>query len=108
MRVHHVASVVGLFLIAFAAPAAAPPTAPAASAPDPGKAEGRFKNIQVFKGYPADDLVPAMQFISNALGVDCDFCHVDRAPEKDDKKEKQTARKMITMTRAINHDEARP
>jgi hypothetical protein len=36
--------------------------------------------------------------------VDCDYCHVERAPEKDDKKEKQTARKMITMTFAINHD----
>ena len=30
--------------------------------------------------------------------------HVERTPEKDDKKEKQTARKMITMARAINHD----
>ena len=90
--------------IAFATAAAAPAPAPAPAAPDPSKAEGRFKNIQIFKGYPADDVVPAMQFISNALGVDCDYCHVEHAPEKDDKKEKQTARKMITMTLAINHD----
>jgi photosynthetic reaction center cytochrome c subunit len=94
------------FIVVFAAVAAPPPPPPAQApaAPDPNKAEGRYKNIQVFKGYPADDLVPAMQFISNSLGVDCDFCHVERAPEKDDKKEKQTARKMITMTLAINHD----
>jgi photosynthetic reaction center cytochrome c subunit len=92
------------FVIAFASRAAEAEPPPASAPPDPNKAEGRYKNIQVFKGYPADDLVPSMQFISNALGVDCDFCHVDRAPEKDDKKEKQTARKMITMTRAINHD----
>ena len=43
-----------------------------------------------------------MQFISNSLGVDCEFCHVEHAPEKDDKEEKKTARKMITMTAAIN------
>jgi hypothetical protein len=81
----------------------APPSV-AAAAPDPNKAEGRFKNIQVLKGYPADDVFPAMQFISAALGVDCEFCHVEHAPEKDDKKEKQTARKMITMTMAINRE----
>ncbi len=74
------------------------------AAPDPDKAEGRFKNIQVLKGSPADEVVPAMQFISAALGVDCDYCHVEHAPEKDDKKEKQTARKMMAMTLAINRD----
>jgi hypothetical protein len=106
MKIHHIALPVVSCLIALAAAAATPPPppTPAPAAPDPNKAEGRFKNIQVFKGYPADDVIPAMQFISNALGVDCDFCHVERAPEKDDKKEKQTARKMITMTLAINHD----
>jgi hypothetical protein len=45
-----------------------------------------------------------MQFISAALGVDCEYCHVEHAPEKDDIKEKQTARKMITMTFAINRE----
>jgi len=87
-----------------ATPAPAPATTPEAVPPDPSKAEGRYKNIQVLKGYSADDVVPAMQFITAALGVDCEFCHVDRAPEKDDKKEKQMARKMIAMTRAINRD----
>ncbi len=87
-------------LVAAAEPAAAPAPPPA----DPSKAEGRFKNIQVLKGYPADDVVPSMQFISASLGVDCDFCHVERAPEKDDKKEKGTARKMMAMTQAINKE----
>src|SRR5262245_10549777 len=68
------------------------------------KTEEYYKNIQVLKGYPADQLVPTMQFIANSLNVDCDHCHVERAPEKDDKKEKQTARKMITMTLGINRD----
>jgi hypothetical protein len=76
----------------------------AAGEPAPKKAEEQFKNIQVLKGIPADDLFPTMQFISASLNKECDFCHVDRAPEKDDKKEKQVARKMIAMTLAIDRE----
>ena len=68
----------------------------------PKTAEQQFKNIQALKGVPAEQLIPTMQFISASLGVECDFCHVDREMEKDDKKEKQTARKMIAMQLAIN------
>jgi hypothetical protein len=45
-----------------------------------------------------------MQFITASLGVECDFCHVQGAFEKDDKKPKQTARKMMQMMFAINKD----
>jgi photosynthetic reaction center cytochrome c subunit len=65
-------------------------------------AEQRFKNIQVLKNIPADQLIPSMQFIAASLGVECAFCHVEHANEKDDKKTKQAARKMITMMMAIN------
>ena len=65
-------------------------------------AEQQFKNIQVLKGVPAEQVTPTMQFISSSLGVECEFCHVDQQMEKDDKKEKQTARKMISMELAIN------
>jgi photosynthetic reaction center cytochrome c subunit len=61
-----------------------------------------FKNIQLFKETPADRILPTMQFMSSALGVNCVFCHVPGHFEKDDKKPKQTARKMIRMTLAIN------
>ena len=60
-------------------------------------AEEQFKNIQALKGIPADQLVPAMQFISASLGVDCEFCHVHEKMDSDDKKPKNTARQMITM-----------
>jgi photosynthetic reaction center cytochrome c subunit len=70
----------------------------------PKKAEEQFKNIQVLKGIPADQLIPTMQFITASLGVECDFCHVQGAFEKDDKKTKQTARKMMEMMIAINAD----
>src|SRR3984885_6219928 len=76
----------------------------AVSAPGPKKAEEQFKDIQVFKGIPADQLIPAMQFITASLGVECEFCHVQGAFEKNDKKPKQTARKMIAMMFAINKD----
>jgi outer membrane lipoprotein-sorting protein len=60
-------------------------------------AEEQFKNIQVVKGVPADQLIPAMQFISASLGVDCDYCHDHQAMDSDDKKPKKIARQMITM-----------
>ena len=67
------------------------PTKPATS--QAKMAEDAYKNIQVLKGIPADRLIPAMQFITYSLGVECSFCHVEGAFEKDDKKPKQVARK---------------
>lgn len=64
----------------------------------------RFKNLQVLKDAPADQIFPAMQFITASLGVECEYCHVRGAFEKDDKKEKQTARKMMTMMFAIDKE----
>jgi hypothetical protein len=77
---------------------------PAPAATPSRLAEEQFKNIQVLKGIPADQVVPSMQFISASLGVECEYCHVHGAMEKDDKKPKVTARKMITMMMAINKD----
>ena len=73
-------------------------------APEPKPAEQVFKNIIQLKGTPADQLTPAMQFISASLGVDCEFCHVQGKPELDDKGAKKTARQMMAMTTAINKD----
>ena len=70
--------------------------------PKPKTAAEAYKNVQVLKDIPADDLIPAMQFITASLGVECDFCHVRDAFDKDDKKPKQTARKMMQMMFAIN------
>lgn len=77
-----------------------PPAKPAAS--QPKTAAQQFKNIQVLKDIPADQLIPAMQFISASLGENCEFCHVENAKDKDDKKTKLTARKMIAMVLAID------
>jgi hypothetical protein len=77
---------------------------PAPSGAPPRLAEEQFKNIQTLKGIAADQVVPSMQFIAASLGVECDYCHVHGAMEKDDKKPKVTARKMIAMMMAINKD----
>ena len=68
------------------------------------KAEDVYKNIQVLKGIPADQILPAMQFITASLGVECDYCHVSETFDKDDKLPKETARKMMRMMFAINKD----
>jgi photosynthetic reaction center cytochrome c subunit len=68
----------------------------------PQTAGQKFKNLQVLKEIPADQLIPSMQFVAASLGVECEFCHVQHAPEKDDKKTKLTARKMMTMMMDIN------
>ncbi len=79
-----------------------------AQAPAPKMAEEQFKNIKVLKGVPADQIFPAMQFITASLGVECEFCHVRGEKglefDKDDKKPKLAARKMMEMMFAINKD----
>lgn len=67
-------------------------------------AEEEYKNIQALKGIPAEQVIPSMQFMAAALGVECEYCHVAHANEKDDKKAKVTARKMIGMMMAINRE----
>jgi outer membrane lipoprotein-sorting protein len=74
----------------------------------PKLAEEQFKNIQALKGVPADLVFPSMQFITASLGVECEYCHVREGQkmefDKDDKKTKVTARKMMKMMFAINKD----
>ncbi|MGA9981434.1 MAG: c-type cytochrome [Candidatus Sulfotelmatobacter sp.] len=70
----------------------------------PQMAEAVFKNIQVLKGVPSDQLIPAMRFIAASLGVECNYCHVQDHFDKDDKKPKQIARDMMKMMFAIDKD----
>jgi photosynthetic reaction center cytochrome c subunit len=66
--------------------------------------EAVFKNIQVLKSVPADQLIPAMRFITASLGVECGYCHVPDHFDKDDKKPKQVARDMMRMMLAIDQN----
>ena len=64
-----------------------------------GAAPQAPRNLQVL---PKDTpILPAMQQIAQALGVTCDYCHVqDRAA--DDKPTKKSARQMMILAREIN------
>lgn len=65
-------------------------------------AEEVFKNIQTFKGAPAASVIPAMDALTGLLGVGCTYCHIPREWDKEDKPQKQTARKMFTMVSYLN------
>ena len=84
-----------------APPAPGPSPAPPAAPKTAGEA---FKNVRVLKDIPADQLIPTMQFISASLGVECNYCHVQGAFEKDDRKPKKAARTMMQMMAAIDKD----
>jgi hypothetical protein len=70
-------------------------------------AEKVFKNIQVLKGVPVDEFLGSMGFISNALAVNCTYCHLGEGGggwdeyAKDNPK-KMMARTMIVMVNTIN------
>lgn len=83
-----------------------PSNGPAAAlgTPDSVKAEDYYKNIQVLKGIPANQVVPMMEYMRAALGgIRCQYCHnPPPAFEKDDKPQKLMGRKMLQMVMDIN------
>src|SRR5581483_4987867 len=58
--------------------------------------EQTYRNIQVLKGLPASELQAIMALMTGALGVKCNYCHVNPF-DKDEKPTKQTARMMMQM-----------
>jgi hypothetical protein len=105
-------AVVALFACLFAASwtfkSSAQQPGGAAQPPANAPAEQVYKNIQVLKGMPADELGTTMDFFSTSLGVRCDFCHARNAAGNgldfvsDAKEEKKTARAMIQMQLDVN------
>ena len=92
---------------------AVPSQTPAApTGPQEKTVDQTRKNIQILKGLPDSQLGTVMQFIAASMGRRCDFCHVNKGGnnwvwESDDKEEKLTARKMMTMVLALNKDNFR-
>ncbi|MBC8063623.1 MAG: photosynthetic reaction center cytochrome c subunit, partial [Chlorobia bacterium] len=64
-------------------------------------AEQVFKDVKVFKGVPASDMIPAMQFMSASMNYSCGDCH-EGSDYAADNKNKEVTRKMILMQREIN------
>lgn len=70
-----------------------------------------FTNLQILdSSIQKERLVSLMRNMSSALGVKCDFCHVQRADQQgtdfasDSSEHKRIARDMMRMTHAINAD----
>jgi photosynthetic reaction center cytochrome c subunit len=80
------------------------PAAPQATPAKPKTASEAYKNIQVLKDIRADQLLPSMRYMTVALGVRCDFCHVPDHFDQDEKSEKATAREMMKMVMAVDSD----
>ena len=58
--------------------------------------------VKVLTGLYAQQFQEEMNFITQALGVNCNTCHVRGNFASEEKPEKLTARKMLEMTRGIN------
>ncbi|MEP7027160.1 MAG: c-type cytochrome [Candidatus Eisenbacteria bacterium] len=66
-------------------------------------ADSVFDNIKMFKGVPASRMLSIMEMgFARSLGVKCEHCHVAGKWASEDKKQKQVARDMAAMVRAIN------
>jgi outer membrane lipoprotein-sorting protein len=89
------------------------PQTPAATAAPKEKTLGEsHPKIQVLKGLPESQLGLVMNFVAVSMGRRCDYCHVNKGNnnwdwESDEKEEKLSARKMMTMVLAINKDNFR-
>jgi photosynthetic reaction center cytochrome c subunit len=76
----------------------------ASTSTSPELAEAVFKNIQVLKGIPSAQVIPTMRVITAALGVRCNFCHVEGHFDEDAKPPKEVARSMMRMMSSINQN----
>jgi Photosynthetic reaction centre cytochrome C subunit len=59
-------------------------------------------SVKVLTGLLAPQFQEEMNFITQALGVNCNTCHVRGNFASEEKPEKLTARRMLEMTKAIN------
>ena len=58
--------------------------------------------VKILTGLLAPQFQEEMNFITQALGANCSTCHVRGNFASEEKPLKQTARKMLEMTRGIN------
>jgi hypothetical protein len=73
--------------------------AQAPEGPRPGRQMPVPKNLKLLK---PEGLMPAMRAFKTALGVKCEYCHVEGDFASDDNPKKEIARKMIVLVHDIN------
>jgi hypothetical protein len=71
-----------------------------AQAPQPQVVDS--PNVKILTGLFAQQFQEEMNFITQALGVNCNTCHVRGDFASEEKPLKQTARRMLEMTRMVN------
>jgi tetratricopeptide (TPR) repeat protein len=82
---------------------------PAAAEQRGGQAPPPMTNLQIIpKDTPREQVIQTMQAFTQALGVQCNYCHVQEGRggrndmAADDKPTKKTARQMMVLAREIN------
>src|SRR5215510_12147756 len=90
----HALAVILAFFSAVGVAAQQPAQAQGATAGQPSK------TIQVLTDVPTAQMIPTMRVISASLGVECEHCHESNRTLNTEKKD--VARRMMTMTRALN------
>lgn len=75
--------------------------APARSRPMP---QSSFENIKVMKDMSDTEIRQEMTVWTEALGTNCNYCHVAGDFPSDMNPKKDIARKMFTMVKTINKD----
>ena len=70
--------------------------------PAPKKAPPEPKNLKILTGQSGAEVITTMRAFTTALGVQCNFCHVQGNFASDDNPKKEVARNMLLMTRDIN------
>ena len=61
-----------------------------------------LENIKVLTGWDGTQVREEMRRMAEAIGVKCDHCHVQGNFASDEKRAKQTARRMLQLTLALN------
>jgi len=86
------------------------------TAQQPAPAGAKRPNLRVLQALPESQLFPLMNLVSESLGVRCDYCHVQAAPDltrtpsnvggwvwdSDEKPQKRKAREMMQMVVELN------
>jgi len=90
--------------------------APSGATQQPATAGSTRPNLRVLQALPESQLFLLMNLVSDSLGVRCDYCHVQAAPDlaktpsnvggwvwaRDDKPQKRKAREMMQMVVDLN------
>jgi hypothetical protein len=68
--------------------------------PKPGMMD--TPGVRILKGLTVPEFQEEMNFMVQALGVNCGYCHVARNFASDGNPQKETARRMLEMVKTIN------